>query len=114
MYHLTNTVALKFQIMSYKYFLYAESDRNQLQVSDRQRSSRFEPGNYAMYFMTHFSNLTSISMPKANLLILNIFQINNKLENIPTPLIVYFKICIITIKYIDKLMCTLQRTLLIL
>lgn len=50
--------------MSYKYFLCAESDGDQ--VSDRQRSSRFEPGNYAIYFMTHFLNLTSILISKAN------------------------------------------------
>lgn len=53
--------------MSYynKYFLCAESDRNQLQVSDRQQLTRFVPGNYTVYFMTHFSNLTSIFMSKA-------------------------------------------------
>lgn len=39
-------------------------------------------------------------------LILNIFQIYNKSKNIPAPLTVYFKICIITLKHIDKWTCT--------
>lgn len=36
----------------------------------------------------------------------NIFQIYNKFEKIPAPLILYFKICIIIIELIDKLTCT--------
>lgn len=53
--------------------------------------------------MTHFSTLTSILMSNANDANFKYFL---DIGKIPAPHIVYFKICIITIRYIDKLTCT--------